>query len=314
MTGILMALGIRGVNPRRADFVECLSTLRTGTGEPLPIHTSHALVREHGRLCLLQRQIKEIEAAQVAMLKVAAQQQAEESSATLARELVRLKGIGQLSAITLSREVFYRHFANRREVASYFGLTPSPYRSGGMQSDQGISKAGNPRARNRARLAVAKASTGKRADAVVSGTHPGRHRTDPAHCGRCSCTQADSRALALCHHGPSSRRCGNESGVATSLARAIKGNQSSARPGSMCDRPYPWLVAASEDWSHRPAPLTPLHAGFWLRPATRRTGDEEMRFFRMTKNRGRPVTRSLLHSRYRSELARRKLLASRGLR
>ena len=147
MTGILMALGIRGVNPRRADFVECLSTLRTGTGEPLPIHTSHALVREHGRLCLLQRQIKEIEAAQVAMLKVAAQQQAEESSATLARELVRLKGIGQLSAITLSREVFYRHFANRREVASYFGLTPSPYRSGGMQSDQGISKAGNPRAR-----------------------------------------------------------------------------------------------------------------------------------------------------------------------
>jgi transposase len=72
---------------------------------------------------------------------------AEESSATLARQLVRLKGIGHLSAITLSREVFYRRFANRREVASYFGLTPSPYRSGGMQSDQGISKAGNPRAR-----------------------------------------------------------------------------------------------------------------------------------------------------------------------
>jgi transposase len=43
--------------------------------------------------------------------------------------------------------MFYRHFDNRREVASYFGLTPSPYNSGSMRSDRGISKAGNPRAR-----------------------------------------------------------------------------------------------------------------------------------------------------------------------
>jgi transposase len=147
MTGMLMALGIRGVNARRGDFAEYLNTVRTGTGEPLPIHARQALIREHERLCLLQRQIKEIEAAQAAMIKDAAPQQTEERSATLARELVRLKGIGQLSAITLSREVFYRRFDNRREVASYFGLTPSPYRSGGMHSDQGISKAGNPRAR-----------------------------------------------------------------------------------------------------------------------------------------------------------------------
>lgn len=47
----------------------------------------------------------------------------------------------------MSREVFYRHFDNRREVASYFGLTPSPYNSGSMRNDQGIGKAGNPRAR-----------------------------------------------------------------------------------------------------------------------------------------------------------------------
>ena len=48
-------------------------------------------------------------------------------------------------------EVFYRHFNNRRELASYFGLPPSPYNSGSMRVDQGISKAGNPRAR---RLAI----------------------------------------------------------------------------------------------------------------------------------------------------------------
>ena len=60
---------------------------------------------------------------------------------------MRLKGLGQVGASVLSREVFYRHFDNRREVASYFGLTPSPYNSGSMRTDQGIGKAGNPRAR-----------------------------------------------------------------------------------------------------------------------------------------------------------------------
>ena len=64
-----------------------------------------------------------------------------------AARLMRLKGLGQVGAMVLSREVFYRHFDNRREVASYFGLTPSPYNSGGMRSDQGIGKAGNSRAR-----------------------------------------------------------------------------------------------------------------------------------------------------------------------
>ena len=43
--------------------------------------------------------------------------------------------------------MFYKDFRNRREVASYFGLTPSPWQSGGIDRDQGISKAGNPRAR-----------------------------------------------------------------------------------------------------------------------------------------------------------------------
>src|SRR6186997_1106837 len=44
-------------------------------------------------------------------------------------------------------EVFYRQFANRRDVAAYVGLTPSLFASGDLRHDQGISKAGNPRAR-----------------------------------------------------------------------------------------------------------------------------------------------------------------------
>ncbi len=46
-----------------------------------------------------------------------------------------------------SRQVFHRHFANRRDVAAYAGLAPSPYASGGTSREQGISKAGNRRAR-----------------------------------------------------------------------------------------------------------------------------------------------------------------------
>jgi transposase len=159
ISGILMALGVRGVNPHRRDFVQRLDGLVTGTGEPLPVHTQQALAREHERLTVTERQIKDIERAQATAMDAAAKRQgapepdagAAARSAAQAATLVRLKGLGQISSVPLCREVFYRHFNNRRELASYFGMTPSPYYSGSMRVDQGISKAGNPRAR---RLAI----------------------------------------------------------------------------------------------------------------------------------------------------------------
>src|SRR5262249_56253553 len=59
--GILMALGIRGVNSHRRDFVQRLDGLMTGTGEPLPAHTKQALAREHERLILAERHIQDIQ-------------------------------------------------------------------------------------------------------------------------------------------------------------------------------------------------------------------------------------------------------------
>src|SRR6202011_2528551 len=53
-------------------------------------------------------------------------------------------------AATLVNEALYKDFRNRREVAGYFGLAPSPWQSGGTDREQGISKAGNPRAREKA--------------------------------------------------------------------------------------------------------------------------------------------------------------------
>lgn len=42
------------------------------------------------------------------------------------------------------REALHRPFANRREMAAYAGLAPSPFASGDRRGEQGISKAGNP--------------------------------------------------------------------------------------------------------------------------------------------------------------------------
>ena len=46
--------------------------------------------------------------------------------------------------------MFYRRFANRRQVGACVGLTGTPYSSGEEERDQGISKAGNRRARTAA--------------------------------------------------------------------------------------------------------------------------------------------------------------------
>jgi transposase len=65
-----------------------------------------------------------------------------------AADLARLKAIGPEFATVLTGEVLYRNFANRRQVVGYVGLAPAPFRSGSLERDQGISKAGNPKARS----------------------------------------------------------------------------------------------------------------------------------------------------------------------
>jgi Transposase IS116/IS110/IS902 family len=72
------------------------------------------------------------------------------SSASRAKKiqhLVKLKSIGPEFATVLVGEVFYRTFDNRKQIGSYVGLTPSPFQSGSTSPDQGISRAGNAKAR-----------------------------------------------------------------------------------------------------------------------------------------------------------------------
>ena len=63
------------------------------------------------------------------------------------RQLIDLKSIGLVGGPALINEAFYRAFNNRRQVGGYFGLTGTPYDSGNSRREQGISKAGNRRAR-----------------------------------------------------------------------------------------------------------------------------------------------------------------------
>jgi transposase len=62
---------------------------------------------------------------------------------TRSRPWLRYVAIGPEFATRLVGEVFYRSFANRRQLASFAGIAPSPWSSGSIERDQGISKAGS---------------------------------------------------------------------------------------------------------------------------------------------------------------------------
>lgn len=141
--GLLHAQGIRDVMPFKPGFLDNLAELRTGDGRRLPQRLKEEVVREHERLCLVNKQLAILEADSRAEQRAAAPSSAEEKTVRLAQ----LKGIGPVGGQGLVNEVFYRTFDNRRQVGAYFGLVGMPYDSGDSQRDQGISKAGNHRAR-----------------------------------------------------------------------------------------------------------------------------------------------------------------------
>ena len=63
------------------------------------------------------------------------------------QRLATLGGVGETTATVLVAEVYHRTFETRRHVASFIGLAPSPYKSGDVDRDRGISKAGTKLAR-----------------------------------------------------------------------------------------------------------------------------------------------------------------------
>ena len=141
--GLLFAQGIGDYEPLHRDRRTRLDALATGDGRPLPVHLKAQISRELDRLELLLEQIKAVETERDHLLACAD----EGAGAAPPARLLPLKGIGQEAAAVLWSEGLFRTFANRRQVAAYAGLAPTPWKSGSVDREQGVSKAGNPRLR-----------------------------------------------------------------------------------------------------------------------------------------------------------------------
>lgn len=140
--GLLMSQGISRYDPLRKDRLVRLDELTTRDGHRLLPRLRAEICREIDRLELLARQLKQVEAERDALISHVAD--VADSPAT---QLMRLKGIGVETATLLWLEGLFRPFANRRQLAAYAGLAPTPWLSGRIRREQGISKSGNPRLR-----------------------------------------------------------------------------------------------------------------------------------------------------------------------
>jgi len=143
--GLLAIHGIYDYQPLHRDRMQRLKGLQTADGHQLSPRLKAEIVRELQRLELVLGMINTIEAERDAI--ASAKAKVEHSNAKKIQDLVKVKSIGPEFATALVSEVFYRSFDNRKQLAGYLGLTPSHFQSGPMCRDQGISKAGNTKAR-----------------------------------------------------------------------------------------------------------------------------------------------------------------------
>lgn len=135
----LVAQGLRVAIGK--GFLQRLEEVRLFDARPLPAHLKAGLIREWERLQMVQGQLKALEGEMRELIET-------NPALQTVRSLMLLSGVGWVGAWTLVVEMLgWREMANRRQLASLAGLVPSPYNSGNMVRDQGISKAGNRRVR-----------------------------------------------------------------------------------------------------------------------------------------------------------------------
>ena len=141
--GLLSGQGIRDYDPLGRDRFERLEALKTGDGRPLPPNLKAEIRRELDRIELVTTQLTSVERCRDALVRTQAVEQSNPAA-----QLLKLRGIGPEFASLLWLESLFRGFGNRRQVAAYAGLAPSPWQSGSIDRDQGISKSGNRRLRH----------------------------------------------------------------------------------------------------------------------------------------------------------------------
>jgi transposase len=137
---ITSLLATQGVRVRvRTDFGVRLPTLRPWNGQPLAPELRTRLEREWEKVELLTRQVKALERGRREVLR-----QTHADALTLVHRLLELRGIGENAAWVFVMELFaWRALKNRRQVGAITSLVATPYQSGTLNREQGISKAGN---------------------------------------------------------------------------------------------------------------------------------------------------------------------------
>ena len=216
--GLLMSQGVTGYDPLGKDRWARLESLETRDGHALPPRLKAEIGREIERLELLARQIRQVEAERDALAATVP-----EVAASPAALLLRLKGVGPESATLLWLEGLFRTFANRRQLAAYAGLAPTPWLSGRIRREQGISKAGNPRLRT-AMIELAwlwlRHQPEVRLEPVVRRARPCRRRPEPPDDDRGPGAETSRRPLALPGPRPSAGRRGAEAELTAAVGPA----------------------------------------------------------------------------------------------
>ena len=142
IAALLATQGVRK-RPSLRTWAADLDALRTGDGRPLPPCLKAELDRLRRRLVMTLEMIREVEVAREQAMEAHDDNPVNQT----VRALCKLRGLGDNFSAILAKEVFYRTFDNRRQIAAYLGLAPTPFQSGGMDRDRRINRAGNSRAR-----------------------------------------------------------------------------------------------------------------------------------------------------------------------
>lgn len=142
----------RGVNQIKGLLAAhgiCLTTLRAlpeqlgrvtqWDGQLLPAGVRERLLTAWARLQLVVQQRAALVRARRAVLE-----HTSDPAVAMVRQLLRVRGVGEMSAWLLTMELFsWRRFRNRREVAGILGLTATPQASGDRRRELGIGKSGS---------------------------------------------------------------------------------------------------------------------------------------------------------------------------
>src|ERR1700733_3201054 len=124
--------------------------------------------------------------------------QSAQSAPAHVQKLMDLNGLGAETVAMLSTEAFYRSFNNRRQLAAFGGLAGTPWKSGSIDHEQGVSMGNHRLRQTMIQLAwLWPIHQPNSADALVPRADQGRDQAAEEEDGRRAGAQAARGAVAI---------------------------------------------------------------------------------------------------------------------